>query len=345
MRRGCPDDRTLRLAITLAVRAPSVHNSQPWRWRVGGRSVHLYADWSRHLPATDPDGRDLVVSCGAALHHLRVALAALGWGATVHRLPNPNDRDHLASVELSPRQPSHDDITLVSAVPRRRSDRRLYSSWPVSDALLDQLRTHSTEEASLLRAATDPATRSRLLLALAEARRTQESDDDYCWEVAAWSGRYAGDPDGVPAGAAPADQDGYGGLPLRRFVAPLLTQPPGALTDPDGGTLVVLGTGSDDLRSRLHAGEAASVVLLRATSFGLATCPLSQPLEVPETRAAIRSLLGGQAFPQLMLRIGWAHLNADPLPATPRRPVGQVISRLDGGPDGVVADPRTPTTW
>ena len=70
------DRRTVRAAIELASRAPSVHNSQPWRWMVGPHSVHLYADLRRWLPATDADGRDLVVSCGAALHHLRVALAA-----------------------------------------------------------------------------------------------------------------------------------------------------------------------------------------------------------------------------------------------------------------------------
>ena len=86
------DHRTVRSAIELASHAPSVHNGQPWHWTVGRRVVHLNADLTRWLPATDADGRDLTVSCGAALHHVRVALAAVGIRAAVHRVPNPGQR-------------------------------------------------------------------------------------------------------------------------------------------------------------------------------------------------------------------------------------------------------------
>ena len=95
-----PDDNTIRAALEMAGRAPSVHNSQPWLWRVGPHSLHLYADPTLHLKHTDPDGRDLLVSCGAALNHCGVALAALGWQAKIQRLPNPAQPDHLASITL-----------------------------------------------------------------------------------------------------------------------------------------------------------------------------------------------------------------------------------------------------
>ena len=84
------DRRTVRSALQLAVRAPSVHNSQPWRFVLGRSSVHLHADLGRWLPATDPDARGLMQSCGTVLHHLQVALAASGISATVHRLPDPD---------------------------------------------------------------------------------------------------------------------------------------------------------------------------------------------------------------------------------------------------------------
>jgi nitroreductase len=80
------DHQAVRAALALATRAPSIHNSQPWRWQITGQTVHLYADLSRWLPATEADGRDLLLSCGAALHHLRVALAAAGVRSAVQRL-------------------------------------------------------------------------------------------------------------------------------------------------------------------------------------------------------------------------------------------------------------------
>ncbi|MGY2002678.1 hypothetical protein [Blastococcus sp. SYSU DS1024] len=125
------DRTTVRAAVALANRAPSVHNSQPWRWRIGTSSIHLFADPDRALPITDPQQRGLIISCGAALHHLRVALLATGSASQVHRLPDPARPDHLAAVELSPAQPTADDLALAQAIENRRSDRRVFSTWPV----------------------------------------------------------------------------------------------------------------------------------------------------------------------------------------------------------------------
>ncbi len=129
-----PDDATLCAALELAGRAPSIHNTQPWEWRVGSHSLNLYSRLDLRLPHTDPDCRDLIVSCGgAALHHATVALAALGWRASVHRIPNPDDPpEHLASVEVHRGSPTEADIAMAAAIPRRRTDRRIYSSWPVA---------------------------------------------------------------------------------------------------------------------------------------------------------------------------------------------------------------------
>src|SRR5690349_275307 len=101
-----PSTETIRAALALATRAPSIHNTQPWLWRVRAASLHLYADTVRHLPSTDPDSRDLMLSCGAALHHCVVALAALGWQAKVTRFPNPDDDTHVAAIEVSPHEPT-----------------------------------------------------------------------------------------------------------------------------------------------------------------------------------------------------------------------------------------------
>lgn len=90
--------------------------------------------------------------------------------------------------------------------------------------------------------------------------------------------------------------------------------------------------------SRPRAGEAVSAALLGATELGLATCPLSQPLEIGDTRRVIRdSILGGAAVPQLIIRLGWAATTGGPLPLTPRREVDDVIERLGTWPFPVVS--------
>lgn len=122
-----PDHGALEAALDLAVRAPSAQNSQPWRWRVDGGGLHLYAEWGRALDDTAAARRDVMVSCGAVLDHCVLALAAIGWDAHVRRFPAPADSGHIALLELSERSPQAADRELVAAIGARRSDRRRYS--------------------------------------------------------------------------------------------------------------------------------------------------------------------------------------------------------------------------
>ncbi|MBS4729326.1 nitroreductase family protein [Mycobacterium sp. SM1] len=321
-----PDRETVEAALSLAIRAPSVHNTQPWRWRVGDESLHLYADPGRRLPRTDPDCRDLMLSCGIALHHCVVALAALGWQAKIHRLPTPDEPEHLAAVEVY-RQPAHElDITLAAAIPRRRTDRRRYSSWPVPANAIVLMGARAARAGVMLR---QIESLPRLQSIVAQAVWRHARDYDYLTELTTWSGRYASLA-GVPARNTPAP-DPAAPLPPRLFAGPALAQPPG--TDPaaDNAVVLALGTKDDSPLARLRAGEATSLVLLSATALGLASCPVTEPLQIPETRDAVRAeVFGMSGFPQMLLRVGWAPVNADPLPATPRRPLGDVVEWVAG---------------
>ncbi|WP_234787938.1 Acg family FMN-binding oxidoreductase, partial [Mycolicibacter sinensis] len=232
---GYPDTaavrETVRTALQLASRAPSVHNSQPWRWRVQTATqqplLELFADPDLHLRSVDPDGRGLILSCGAALHHCLVALAALGWHGKVHRLPDPARPDHLASVELSgpiPGQhPEQIDVTLAAAIPRRRTDRRYFSGWPVAAADIALMGARAARAGVMLRRidALD-----RLHAVVAQAVFTHRNDYDYLAELTRWSGRYRSVA-GVPARSVPAP-DAEAPIPGRLFADPLLAQPPGA---------------------------------------------------------------------------------------------------------------------
>jgi hypothetical protein len=129
------DEVDLKAALLMAIRAPSIHNSQPWRWRIGPHGLDLYTDATRRLPRTDPAGRDQVISCGAALHHLLVGLADAGQGARVRRLPDPARPDHLATVEPAPHIDTDIDARLAAAIGRRHTDRRPFRSWPVPPEL------------------------------------------------------------------------------------------------------------------------------------------------------------------------------------------------------------------
>ncbi len=320
-----PETETLRTALSLAARAPSVHNTQPWRWRVGDDSLNLYAEPSLQLQHTDPDSRDLIISCGAALNHCTLALAALGWQGKIHRFPHAADRSHLASIQVQRWVPSEVDVALAAAIPRRRTDRRRYSSWPVPHGDVALMGARAARAGVAVRRVEAADLKAMLVDAVYE----HVNDADYLTELAMWSGRHAATA-GVPARNTPISEPDAQ-IPGRMFAGPVLAQPAGTSVEDDHGILLALGTAEDDALARLRAGEATSLVLLTATAVGMATCPLTEALEITTTRDAVQAeVFGLDAFPQMLIRLGWAPVNADPLPATPRRALTEIVTMLDG---------------
>ncbi|HXV93015.1 MAG TPA: NAD(P)H nitroreductase [Pseudonocardia sp.] len=329
MERSVTDEETLQAALGLAVRAPSLHNSQPWHWRVGGRTVQLHLDTARRLPATDPHDRELVISCGAALHHLLVALGSLGRRFHVRRLPDPAEPTHLATVDIVPDVATSVDEALAAAIPRRRTDRRRFSSWPVPPEFLGEMLQLAGLQGVALQAIDDPRLRWKLFRAIAEAAERQDSDAAQAAELLAWSGRPSNAADGVPAANAPPLQRIPGQVPMRPYAHPELAQPETG-GEPEAAALLLLSTPSDTRLQWLRAGETTSAVLLAATRDGLASSSLTQPFEVADTRAFLRTAVAGPeaGHPQILLRIGWAASGAAQLPATPRRPLAETVSPL-----------------
>ncbi|MGW5454010.1 Acg family FMN-binding oxidoreductase [Nocardia sp. NPDC003979] len=315
-----PSTQTCRDAVELAVRAPSVHNTQPWRWHIGHGRVDLFADFGRQVTATDPRARALTVSCGAALHHLTVAFAMLGWHAVVERLPDPARPDHLARVELTPRSPSDHDIRLAAAIHERRSDRRRFPDLPIPARDLRTVSRCASRFGAAARHVPD-----MLLPELAEPMRSAAArhavDGDYLAELSEWSGCH-GELTGVPAHNAPAPRR-PDELPVRVFADAQLSE----FTDePDAAHWLVVCTPRDTRLSQLRAGEATSAILLEATRLGLATSLQSEPLGMLDLRDQIRTtVLQECAFPHVMVRLGVMPHAAAPLESTPRRLVDDVI--------------------
>jgi nitroreductase len=319
-------------AVEEALQAPSVHNTQPWKWRIRPGTVELHADEDRYLDVTDPDHRDLVLSCGAALHHLQVALAARGLAVDVRRLPDPENHDHLATITVETHAAAPDVIaaSLYPAIATRRTDRRRMSHLPVPQEHLESLQDHARRAGAELLPVTSPGIREQLITALTEATDLQYHEPGYAAELRMWTHRLPGSHDGVPTTNVPPPPIGATKASgLRRFAEPALAQPPlspGRSPDDDAAELLVLATPGDDVVDRLRAGEATSAVLLAATRMGLATTPLSHALEIATSRHHLQiDVLGIPEHPQLVIRVGWPATSSAELPVTPRRPLRSVL--------------------
>ncbi|GAA3645976.1 NAD(P)H nitroreductase [Nocardioides ginsengisoli] len=306
--------------VSLACLAPSVHNTQPWRWRYDGGRLSLSADLRRRLPAEDPRGRNLTISCGAALHHLQFAARALGWDTTVVRLPPDPDETLLADVVVTRRGHHAIERGDIDLLRTRCTDRRRFTAWPVPQDRLEDLCRLAAPWGVRAQALVDDGDRFRLELLANRALTFLEIDRDRQDEQDRWIDRAT--PEGIPLDLLPDDPE-----PLQarsRFR-------PGVLEDTrlvlhGGDRVIVLGGHGDDVGSWLRTGEAMSAIWLEATRAGMSVVPMSQPIEVESIRREIgRSVLGRAFEPHLLLRVGWQAIGRRGLPRTPRRPLADVL--------------------
>ncbi|TNH31133.1 nitroreductase [Micromonospora orduensis] len=315
-------------AARQALRAPSVFNSQPWRWRVGPDTLDLLADRERQLTVTDPDGRLLIISCGAALHHARVALGAAGLRVEVARLPEPGGPDLLARIRVVGRQdPDAEDLRLSEAIVRRRTDRRAFGDTPVSAAALTRLRTAAEANGANLHVVRMDQM-PMLAVATAQAAATELADPAYRAELIRWTNRPACSGDGVPASTAVRQAPRR--VPVRDYA--LGAEPGLEVGDGNdrGATYAILFGADDEPAAWLRAGEALSALLLTAVVEGLSAAPLSDAIEQAWPRRLMRDLLAGLGEPYLIVRLG---VGADPdgLPPAPRRDPAEVIEFSGSG--------------
>jgi hypothetical protein len=312
----------LAAAARLAGLAPSIHNTQPWRWRVFGSTLQLWAVRERQLPRTDPLGRMLTISCGAALHHARVALAAEGWQVAVDRLPDPAQPDLLAAATVRHRiDVTPEAVRLLQTARVRRTDRRPVTDTPVDPAVIEHLRRVSEREGARLHVLRRDEV-IELAGAASRAHRVEGLDPDWVEELAYWAGGERRQGLGVPDATIPS-QPPPTTVPDRDF-GPSGTLPIWPGHDREAVYAILYGDEDAGL-AWLRAGEALSAVWLEAMLHGLTVLPLSAAIEVPQTRQALQRMLAGLGEPFLVLRIGVGDADHVAPPHAPRLPAEQIV--------------------
>lgn len=327
-----PSVDEIERVVALAVRAPSMHNTQPWRFVRIPDALELWADRGRQLAATDADGWAVSVSCGGALYLAALGLAGEGWRTTIERLPDPARPDLLARIRIDGRRPADESVRQeIAAAGRRHTERRPFRPDAVSAELLDTLCAAVVDPALYASVVLRPDDRLDLAVALSWADALEVSDPAYRAELAKWVR-----PDAVAAGegisavdvphAAPG-QPRHTDVPVRDFGAgsPPPASPPGSPSIDEHPAYVVLFSRDDDATARLRAGEAYTRLSVNAERLGLATSAMTQALDLPGVRNRVRTLMSWPDHPQMILRVGWPP-TGDATPRTSRRPVTAVLT-------------------
>jgi nitroreductase len=315
--------------IEVAARAPSVHNTQPWRFSVAGQAIDLCTDTSRQL-LEDPAGREMIISCGAALFGLRLAIRSLGYRPEVDLFPEPGQRHLLARVRAGRPSPvTSEERAMLRAVPHRHTHRGAFEPSPLPGDLLARLHDDAAAEGATLVIVDGGHAYQRLTAILAAWRRSRDLYPTSPAEIQAraetrrWTREADSEArDGVPAHAFPAAAGTEAGsLPQRDFdlgrgwgLAPS-GGPPAPVT-------AILVTPGEDEENWLHAGQALQRLLLRAADRWVFASLQTEPLQSVSVRAQIRSSLALPGAPQLLLELGVVRASRP----TGRRPAGELIT-------------------
>lgn len=304
--------------LRAAVLAPSVHNTQPWRFRFVGRTVQVYRVRERELPAEDPSRRMLFLSLGAAILNLRVAAAARGMGSEVRYLVDQRLPDLVAVVELgdSPGEPL---AGLAPYLVKRRTNREPFTDERLAAQVRVELDLCARVEGAVLQWVEKPSRRWWLRMATNDAVAADDEDVARTAERRRWVGGDRGS-DGVPSSALGSRV--AGGNPVVRDLAATVADAVRPVAEfEQEPQLAVLATRYDGPIEWLRAGQALEHVLLEATARGLSTSLLNQAIEHEELRVQINDPLSPWQRPQAVIRFGYGPT----VPPTPRRTVEDVL--------------------
>jgi len=308
--------------LRAAIAAPSIHNTQPWRFRPHADGVDVFADHARRLGVIDPAGREVLISVGAALFNLRVAILAHGRTPITKLLPSSYEPDRVAEVTFGQITPPSDTVRMLAqAIPRRHTNRRPFSTASVPNEVLKELVEAAAVEGGHL-AVADPGAREAVL-SLVRLAETSEHDEPRYWrELGEWTGLSPHRRDGVPSEAY-GPWSAMETVPIRDFGLIVPARRRRVETFEPEPTIAVLYSTADSSRDWVTAGQALERSLLTATVRSVATTLMTQPLEIPNLRALLADAASA-LVPQAIVRFGYG----PPSPPTPRRSLEEVVDGL-----------------
>ncbi len=295
-----PTDAELARLIEHAVRAPSVLNSQPWRFVVDRGSVLVFADRDRQLTTLDPEGREMTLSCGAAVFYLRIAARHHGWQPAVLPFPVGSEPDLVAAVTFQPgHQPDGDD-RYFRALALRRTNRRPFTSESVPHGVVSELAGAVSAEGASLRVLDGQPEKDALSHLVAAGVVRQGQDRDVVEDIQTWL-RPSKDP--RPDGVRDSAQGMWDRHASMRTPPSSVAAYKGRLIR-EAPAVLVLCTPGDTPVDWLCAGQALARALVVAADRGLAASYANEPVEVASLRPKVAELVGG-GVPQVIFRIGY----------------------------------------
>jgi hypothetical protein len=291
--------------LSTAARAPSIHNSQPWRFRVRPHTIELLADPTRKV-RVDAVGREMLLSCGAALYGLRLAIRSLGYRPIVQLLPDRSQLRLVARVRLAGGSPVTDiERMMLEALPHRHTHRGAFSAEPLPPGLLVALQHDAVAERATLAILQRRIDYERLADLLSATGPRQDLDPVARAEIARWSRESASTArDGIPGRAFYARPPvETGRLRQRDFDLGRGIGRDEAGGGPPAATAVLL-TLRDGRADWIRAGQALQRLLLRAATVWVSASLFTQPLESAEIRSLVANRLTLPGHPQVLLQFG-----------------------------------------
>jgi hypothetical protein len=307
------NEEKLKFLLNYAILAPSSYNTQPWKFNVSGNEIEVFSDKTRWLTVADADQREFYISIGCALENLLIAAGHFGYIGEVQYFPEPNSTELVASVKFVPgRKP--EDPKLFQAILARHTNRQPYENRTPSNSDL-QLLNNITEKGFGLYVASDPGIKSKFRDLEAQADRIQYDNIEYKSELGYWLGQGVMGPTGIQAKMAQFEVLLLDvGKDQTRKDSDLLNSTP---------ALGFITSSGNDRTGQVKAGQILEWVWLTATALNISVQPMSQVIEVPETKAELAKLVPDKgSYLQQAFRLGYAPPETE---LSPRRPLKEVL--------------------